>query len=284
MASWKAPGPDTIHAYWYKVLEGLAECFRELVLDHPTKQITPWFVQGRTVLIPKEPGSTKPDKQHPITCLNTGYKLLTGTLTVILQSHVTRAGLLPLEQKVLRKGARGCMDALAIDTTVNTDVKRGKKSLTVAWVDFKKAYDQARHKWLRRCLRVLRAPTVVRKAIRQLIPSDLRVMGADGMVKIPKLFKRGLFQGDSLSPLQFCLAISPVSVMLREGQGHQSPHLRKVMHLFFMDDLKVYKEDSEEMESTLTLVDSASQAVGMEFGALKCRVAHIQRGRVIKKG
>ena len=132
MASWKAPGPDSIHAYWYKALVGLAECLRELLsemLESPTTQIPQWFVRRRTVLIPKEPGSTKPDQQRPITCLNTAYKLLTGTLTVILQSHVARVGLLPLEQKALRKGARGCMDALAIDTTVATEVKRGKKNL-----------------------------------------------------------------------------------------------------------------------------------------------------------
>ena len=73
------------------------------------------------------------DSPHSYTCLNTGYKLLTGTLTVIVQSHIVRVGLLPLEQKAFKKGARGCMDALAVDTTVTQEVKRGKKSLTVAW-------------------------------------------------------------------------------------------------------------------------------------------------------
>ena len=72
--------------------------------------------------------------------------------------------------------------------------------------------------------------------------------------------------------------------MLREGQGHQSPHVGKVTHLFFMDDLKVYEEDCEEMEATLEMVESASQAVGMELGVRKCGVAHIQRGRVTERG
>ena len=206
---------------------------------------------------------------------------------MILQSHVARVGLLPLEQKALRKGARGCMDALAIDTTVTEEVKWGKKNLNVAWVDFRKAYDQVPHKCLKRCLRVIRAPTVVRRAIQQLIPlwkSDLHVMGEESKVKIPIEFKRGLFQGDSLSPLLFCLAISPISVMLREGQGHQSPHVGRVTHLFFMDDLKAYEDDYEEMESTLEMVESAAQAVGMELGAQKCGVAHIKRGRVTERG
>ena len=60
--------------------------------------------------------------------------------------------------------------------------------------------------------------------------------------------------------------------------GYQFPHTGKVTHLFYMDDLKVYEEDCEEMESTLEMVESAAQAVGMEMGAKKCGVAERQGG------
>ena len=52
---------------------------------------------------------------------------------------MTKTGLLPPEQKALSKGTRGCLDA---------EVKRGKRDLAVAWVDFRKAFDQVPNKWL----------------------------------------------------------------------------------------------------------------------------------------
>jgi len=54
--------------------------------------------------------------------------------------------------------------------------------------------------------------------------------------------RRGILQGDLLSPLLFVIAIIPLTQMLRQcdtgyqlGDGHS-----KINHLLFMDDLKLY--------------------------------------------
>ena len=51
-----------------------------------------------------------------------------------------------------------------------------------------------------------------------------------------------------------------------------------------MDNLKVYEVDPEELEATVTKVESTSQAVGMQQGADKCGVAHLRKGRVVARG
>ena len=61
-------------------------------------------------MLPKGEDPTVPGAQRPITCLNVMYKMLTGTLAVILMRHVQHYQLLPPEQKALKKGARGCLD------------------------------------------------------------------------------------------------------------------------------------------------------------------------------
>ena len=71
-----------------------------------------WFVRGRTVLIPKEGCTRMPSQYSPITCLNVLYKALTGALNVLLGHHVDQAGLIPNEKKALKKGRRGCLDAM----------------------------------------------------------------------------------------------------------------------------------------------------------------------------
>ena len=59
-----------------------------------------------------------------------------------------------------------------------------------------------------------------------------------GKVKI----KRGIFQGDSLSPFVFVLALITLSLILRKAKAAYefSESNEKINHLLFMDDLKLY--------------------------------------------
>ena len=103
-------------------------------------------------------------------------------------------------------------------------------------------------------------------------------------VKTELKFQRGFFQGDSLSPLLFCPSIAPISHALRETSGFRVPYLGSpVMHLFIMDNLKVYAENQEVLGDTLKVVDRVSSVVGMGLDLRKCAVAHIMGGKVISR-
>ena len=54
--------------------------------------------------------------------------------------------------------------------------------------------------------------------------------------------KRAIFQGDSLSPLVFVLAVIPLSLILRKAKVAYefSESKENIDHLLFMDDLKLY--------------------------------------------
>lgn len=61
--------------------------------------------------------------------------------------------------------------------------------------------------------------------------------------------KRGIFQGNSLSPLLFCLALIPLTNMLnRQGIGYKVGDNNKVSHLFYMDDLKLFSKDENQLK------------------------------------
>jgi len=85
---------------------------------------------------------------------------------------------------------------------------------------------------------------------------------ADGKVSI----RRRIFQGDSLSPLRFVIAMSPLTHILRQhdagyrlGDGH-----RKINHLLFMDDLKLYGKNDREMESLVHTARVFREGIGMQ--------------------
>ncbi len=110
-------------------------------------------------------------------------------------------------------------------------------------------------------------------------------MTVNGITSIPVSLKRGLFQGDSLSPLLFCLCVAPVSHQLRKGQGYNSKHQSEpITHLMFVDDLKVYEETPERMTRTMRKVDEVSGAMGITMGLKKCAVAHARGGRMVRRG
>ena len=290
MKNWTAPGPDGIPGYWLKRFKRTADLMKHLlwkVLDGET-EIPEWLVRGRTVLLPKEGCEGKPDQFRPITCLNCSYKLFTGVLTAILMAHVTNKNVLPEEQKALRKGRRGCLDAVAVDGMIVEETKLYSRNLSVAWIDYRKAFDLIPHGWIGKMLRAVRAPWLIRKAIKALIPkwkTNFSVKTTEGRVHIPITLRRGLFQGDSLSPLLFCLCIAPLSHALYNGTGYESRFLaRPLTHLLFMDDLKVFDESQENLQKKVKAVEDTSSAVGMELGLKKCAVAHIVGGKVVQGG
>ena len=224
-ANWKAPGPDGIHAYWLKAFPTtteavMIECWK--VADGES-ECPGWFIHGRTVMTPKEGCTGEPEQFRPITCLNTTYKLLTGAASRVLMHHADRFQLLPEEQKALRKGRRGCLDALAIDLAVSKEKKDKEKDMSVAWLDFRKAYDLVPHRVILDTVKSCKTPRWIQSLLRTVMPEWKTTIVAwsegDNRVTIPIHFSRGLFQGDVLSPLLFCLCAAPLSLALRETRG-----------------------------------------------------------------
>ena len=98
-----------------------------------------------------------------------------------------------------------------------------------------------------------------------------------GTARIGIQFRRGLFQGDALSPLLFVMAVAPLSSHLQIAGGYSvAHHASPITHLLFMDDLKVFEESKAELESTLEVAEGLVRAVGMSLGVRKCAVAHLR--------
>ena len=96
--------------------------------------------------------------------------------------------------------------------------------------------------------------------------------------------KRGIFQGDSLSPLLFMLSMLPLSLILKKVNACYKWGKReyKLSHLLFMDDLKLHAKIAEQANSLVRTVYVFSTNIGMEFGITKCGVLTMKRGKIIK--
>ena len=100
------------------------------------------------------------------------------------------------------------------------------------------------------------------------------------IVTNPISIKNGIFQGDSLSPLLFCLALAPLSNLLNKTNMGYTVYEERLNHLFYMDDLKFYAKNDEKLEGLFHTVKMFSDDIDMEFGSDKCAKATLKRGKL----
>ena len=100
--------------------------------------------------------------------------------------------------------------------------------------------------------------------------------------------RKGIFQGDSLFPLLFCLALDPLSKILNKqtlgynlGTERRKDPKKRINHLLFMDDLKLFAENNEQLEKLLKVVHKFSKSIKMEFGLDKCAKCTIRAGKKV---
>eukprot|EP00795_Rhopilema_esculentum_P006840 gene6840-biopygen8293 len=281
--NWKAPGPDGVQGFWIKKLtslhERIAAQLNDLINDEI--EIPSWMTTGRTVLCQKDPkNGNAVDNYRPISCLPLMWKLLTGIISGNVYTFLDENEMLPEEQKGCKRNSRGTKDQLLVDKTILADCKRRHKNLAMAWVDYKKAYDMVPHSWIIECLRLYRVSDNVVNLIERSMTNwkvQLTSCGETlGLVNI----RRGIFQGDSLSPLLFVICMIPLTEVLRKVKMGYTLDGVKINHLLFMDDLKLFAKNENEIDSLTSTVNLISQDIGMEFGIKKCGVVTLRRGKL----
>ena len=84
--------------------------------------------------------------------------------------------------------------------------------------------------------------------------------------------KRGIFQGDSLSPLLFVICMIPLTMVLRKVNFHYElvDKVTKFSHMLFLDDLNLCTKSHDQIDSLATTVQMFGKDNGMEFGINQC--------------
>lgn len=289
---WKAPGPDGIQAFWWKVFDQAAKTLFHLASRQIAEgsKLPSWLTNGRVVLIHKSGSHEDPANYRPIACLNTSYKLVTSLLAVHLSKHADKLSIIPNEQVAIRKGTWGCTHACVLDQATVADATNQKqKPLHVAWIDYAKAFDSVPHAYLKWLLKCMGVDPKTLEFISGLLTSWTVQYEArsptGGITRSARLkVKSGVLQGDSFSPFLFCLAMAPLShaiKALEEGYssssgGRSAAAKFHLSHLFYMDDLKIYSKSAGGLDRVLNRIDQMSQSIGMRVNAAKCaRAAHI---------
>ena len=126
------------------------------------------------------------------------------------------------------------------------EVKRRKKNLAVGWIDYRKAYDMAPHSWVIESLNMMGIVKNVVNFVGKTMKSwsvEL-TCGSETLGEVP--IKRGIFQGDALSPLLFVIALTPLTHIPRTANpGYEFRTGETISHQLFMDDFKSYSKNKK---------------------------------------
>ena len=105
---------------------------------------------------------------------------------------------------------------------------------------------------------------------------------SDGICVSERLsIDRGIFQGDSLSTPLFCLALVPISSELKSTTYGYKIQNKTVSHLLYMDDLKLYGENDEQLQGLVETVERISDDIGMEYELYECAKVTFERGKIV---
>jgi hypothetical protein len=290
--NWTSPGPDGVQNYWIKKITALWIKQVEYIEDiqEGKTQIEGWMGEGRTVLIPKTTDLSQIEKYRPITCLNSLYKLMTAVVASDIQDYLIENNLWDMQQKGTRKGILGTMDNLLVDRAIHEESKEYQRNLAVAYYDYEKAYDSTPHSWQIRCFKMCQIDEKVIHILEQLHriwKTRLELWKEGKIVKSePIKFKCGFFQGDSFSPVGFCITEIPLSVMLEKMPGYmmgeQNLRNTKINRFYFIDDLKVVQGSEADLQRANSIIGKVSTAMGMKFGVNKCAEIVYKRGKMVK--
>jgi hypothetical protein len=293
----KATGPDGIHNFWWKVLPAANNLLFRFCLalkDSGSDSFPAWLARGRAIPLYKGSGDRgEPSNYRTIACLNTCYKLLTGLITQWIRSDMDLYAyrFLPYNQMALRQGIWGCTHAHVLDRTIIKDALVSEKPLSIAWIDFAKAFDSVSHEYIRWVLKAIGVNDKLRAIIENLMSHwRLTFEGfEDGRRSrsSPLQVLNGVLQGDTLSPLLFCLCIAALSYHLNNTldafvsshgsiDGEPTNDSLVLSHIYYMDDLVIYSRDPSALQQAILDVEVLSRCMGLTLNCRKSALYHIR--------
>lgn len=196
------------------------------------------------VLIPKISNASKPSDFRPIACLNTLYKVISKLLANRLKTLLP--AIISPSQSAFIKGRQMSENVLLATEIVHGYNRKGIDPRGMLKVDLRKGFDTVRWDFIISTLKGINLPDVFINWIVECITSPSFSISINGVTGGFFKSKRGLRQGDPLSPYLFVLAMEVFSKLLlsRYSSGtifyHPKTADLNISHLMFADDVMIF--------------------------------------------
>ena len=262
-----APGPDKIRPEHLKnlppiLIHTLARLFTRYLSE--CKVPTQWKT-SRTVLLYKKGDVHDIGNYRPICLLSVVYKLFTRVILNRIGRTLDEGQ--PCEQAGFRRGF-STIDHIHTVTKLIEVSREYRMPLCLTFIDLKKAFDSVETEAVIEALGNQGVPTPYVSVLRELYSSfttRISPFYKDIIIDV----KRGVRQGDTISPKLFSASLENVMRRLNwEGMGVKVDG-RQLNHLRFADDIVLTTPSISEAERMLADFDSVCGSVGLQLNLTK---------------
>lgn len=278
-----APGPDGItyetikqlKEFWPTLLSCINKCieFKKIPNSWKTSLIT---------LLYKKGDEKEPINWRPLSLQNAAYKIYAG----IISDRLTKWAVINKSISRTQKGfipVDGTSEHGFISTVLVSRTRRLHKHLYQVWYDLKNAFPSISLDHLYTCLATAGIPTAAIDIIKDIYTDSFT------QIRTPHGFtprcpnQRGVKQGCPLSPILFNFAIEPLlrafNSKLESAGVNFPPTERRLNHLAFADDIKIFGSSFEEVKQLNEIVEEFTQWTLLEVNTPKCAMLAIQNGK-----
>ena len=236
----KAVGPDGVAAEVFKHSQLAREelyCFLQQVWRHEC--VPKNLVLGMFVMLHKKGCSDELSNYRALCMLNHDYKILS---ICLLKRVVAETEWFLSDWQAGFRGGRGCRDNILLLRVMYDNIIRNNKQCVVTYIDFAAAFDSVSHKFLDEALAAAGAKRKTRALLRAIYSAAqgaVQIRDETGSIKLSQAFevRRGVVQGDIISPILFILALDQmVQEADTEGQGVTVGEIKELRVLGYADD------------------------------------------------
>ena len=152
---------------------------------------------------------------------------------------------------------------------------KSRQGLVLIQLDISKAFDTIPHKAIDPALRRLGIPSTLRSSIINSyvsINTNIEYKGSRVEVQL----RRGVKQGDPLSPFLFNTIMNPLLDQLEEMRGYKINESQSISSLAFADDLILVADNMEKAQLLLTTTEKYLENMGMKIASKKCTSLQVQ--------
>ncbi|XP_074291347.1 uncharacterized protein LOC141618137 [Silene latifolia] len=266
----KAPGPDGFSRQFFKDSWSIirTEVYEAIVDFFHTGKLLKQLNATLVTLIPKVDNPTSVLEFRPIACCNLIYKCISKLLCTRLGEVLP--DIVNPNQGGFIKGRNIVENVLICQDLIRLYNRKSASPRCLIKIDLRKAYDTIEWNFLHHMLTALQFPKVFIDKIMVYVISTTYSLALNGNSFCFFHGKRGLGQGDPLSPLLFTLCMEYLSRILNVVGGQDDFRFHplcgpmKLNHLLFADDLLLFsKGNTASIMWMLSAFSTFSDASGL---------------------
>jgi exonuclease III len=275
----KAPGPDGFPAEFYQVFWGIIKndllpLFNDLhreALDLHSLNF------GIITLIPKVPNATKIQQYRPICVLNVSFKIFTKVGTNRL-NKVAKTVVNPMQTAFMP--GRNIMEGVVILHETIHELHTKKRDGIILKIDFEKAYDKVKWDFLQQTLRMKGFSAKWCRWVQCMVSGGSVGIKVNDEVGPYFQTKRGLRQGDPMSPILFNIVADMLALIINRAKNDDQirgiiPHLVDdgLSILQYADDTIIFIDhDLEQAKNLKLLLCAFEQLSGLKINFHKSEI------------